>query len=581
MKTLEQHFHRVMELISAVKDTWKVFIIGAIISCLMLLLLLHENDQNTSFPTHARITAVGNFPPPLSGESESSSIVANDMEPSIFTTASILPPLPSIVVMAPEPSAHTPPSMIFMAPEPLPSNIVKAPEPSIFPTSIPPPLPSNIVKAPEPSSVQAPEPFSVQAAPEPSSVQAPEPSSVQAPEPSIFTTYSQPSFGSMIANHPVEKPNLNLVDDIQKPNVSGLDKAEKKPVNKKCDIYDGRWVYKADAEPTYCPLKCPFVEEKMSCKKNGRPDLEYEKWVWQPRDCDIPMLNGTDLVERFRNKRIVLVGDSLNRNMWESLACTLYSNIPYPSLKAQILYEDLHVRTFMKAKEDYNFTVEFFWSPFLVEINKNHESGKKVLVLDRLANPEQWLNADILIFNSGHHWTQVPPKRAWDIFEYKGKLIEKMPLHQAFTRAMRTWASWVETKTDPKKTTVFFRSLSVEHISSFHKQSCETRTEPFMDESYKFIFPRTLVRVAENVVKGMKKSQVKYLNITKLTEYRIDAHPSIYRFNDWKIRIKNNKLYPPIIPDCGHWCLPGVPDTWNRLVYASLFFDNYGDVSSS
>jgi hypothetical protein len=28
--------------------------------------------------------------------------------------------------------------------------------------------------------------------------------------------------------------------------------------------------------------------------------------------------------------------------------------------------------------------------------------------------------------------------------------------------------------------------------------------------------------------------------------------------------------------DCVHWCLPGVPDTWNELLYALLFKEGWG-----
>lgn len=34
------------------------------------------------------------------------------------------------------------------------------------------------------------------------------------------------------------------------------------------------------------------------------------------------------MLEQCRDKRVVLVGDSLNRNMWESLACILYAAAP-------------------------------------------------------------------------------------------------------------------------------------------------------------------------------------------------------------------------------------------------------------
>lgn len=38
--------------------------------------------------------------------------------------------------------------------------------------------------------------------------------------------------------------------------------------------------------------------------------------------------NGTDMLERLKGKRVVIVGDSTNRNQWESLVCLLYSSVP-------------------------------------------------------------------------------------------------------------------------------------------------------------------------------------------------------------------------------------------------------------
>lgn len=38
-------------------------------------------------------------------------------------------------------------------------------------------------------------------------------------------------------------------------------------------------------------------------------------------------LNATDMLVRLRGKRLVFVGDSLNRNMWESLVCVLRNSV--------------------------------------------------------------------------------------------------------------------------------------------------------------------------------------------------------------------------------------------------------------
>lgn len=38
-------------------------------------------------------------------------------------------------------------------------------------------------------------------------------------------------------------------------------------------------------------------------------------------------LNASDFLERLRGKKLVFVGDSLNRNMWESLVCILRHSV--------------------------------------------------------------------------------------------------------------------------------------------------------------------------------------------------------------------------------------------------------------
>lgn len=69
--------------------------------------------------------------------------------------------------------------------------------------------------------------------------------------------------------------------------------------------------------------------------------------------------------------------------------------------------------------------------------------------------------------------------------------------------------------------------------------------------------------IVEEVLKQMR-TPVTFLNITRLSEYRIDGHPSIYGRKSQK----NAKFKS--IQDCSHWCLPGVPDTWNELLFYHL-----------
>lgn len=71
-------------------------------------------------------------------------------------------------------------------------------------------------------------------------------------------------------------------------------------------------------------------------------------------------------------------------------------------------------------------------------------------------------------------------------------------------------------------------------------------------------------------VLGGLKVNVTFLNITQLSEFRKDAHTTIYGERKGKLLTKEQRSDPENFADCIHWCLPGVPDTWNEILYAYL-----------
>ncbi|XP_059284316.1 protein trichome birefringence-like 42 [Lycium ferocissimum] len=362
-------------------------------------------------------------------------------------------------------------------------------------------------------------------------------------------------------------PSENL--EISKPTRSREDDGDiiQKNSKNKCNIFDGRWVYNPMESRYYEAPQCPFLSEQVSCQKNGRPDFDYENWSWEGHDCVIPSFNGRDMLKRLRGKRIIVVGDSLNRNQWESLVCLLYSTIP-PS-RAHLHYSSGSYKVF-KAK-DYNVTVEFYWDPFLVQFDSNNAGAPKILRLETIdLSSRRWQGADIMVFNTGHWWGHLGKFKAWDLFEYKGKLVDELKLESAFEVAMRTWANWIDQNVNLTKTTVFFRSISPEHKT---ENGCYNKTQPITDTSHVLHFSESLTKIVEKTLSKMR-IPVRYLDITKLSEHRLDAHPSVY--NKMKgPELMNRKLKPPeSYADCSHWCLPGLPDTWNRLLYASLVLDH-------
>ncbi|VFQ89947.1 unnamed protein product [Cuscuta campestris] len=338
--------------------------------------------------------------------------------------------------------------------------------------------------------------------------------------------------------------------------------------NGECDIYDGEWV--RDETKLYYPSgSCPYIDEDFDCHLNKRPDEGYLKWRWQPFACDIPSINSTDFLERLRGQKLVFVGDSLNRNMWESLVCILRQGVRD---KRKVF--EISGRSDFKKKgvyafrfEDFNCSVDFVSSPFLVrESTFEGASGSfETLRLDLMdTTTSMYGDADIIVFNTGHWWTHEKTSRGEDYYQEGNQVHPQLKVLEAYKRALHTWARWVDENIDASRTQVFFRGYSLTHFRGGSWNSggqCDNETEPFSSKEHLEKYPSKM-EVLEEVVHGMK-TPVGYMNISTLTDYRKDGHPSIYR------SAKNNQssLHAQ---DCSHWCLPGVPDTWNELLYASL-----------
>ena len=80
---------------------------------------------------------------------------------------------------------------------------------------------------------------------------------------------------------------------------------------------------------------------------------------------------------------------------------------------------------------------------------------------------------------------------------------------------------------------------------------------------------RRLFVVASNVTRSMKVP-VHFINITTLSEYRKDGHTAVYTIRQGKMLTPEQQADPATYADCIHWCLPGVPDTWNEFLYTRI-----------
>ncbi|KAL7084432.1 hypothetical protein ACP275_14G223000 [Erythranthe tilingii] len=344
----------------------------------------------------------------------------------------------------------------------------------------------------------------------------------------------------------------------------------------KCDVFDGKWV-RDNSPPFYEPGSCPFIDESFNCYLNGRPDTGYEKLRWQPNHCNVPRFDGGKMLRFLKGKRIVYVGDSLNRNMYESMVCLLRNSVKDKSrvFEASGKQEFKKEGTYSFLFPDYNVSVEYIRSAFLVqewEMPIENGSTKETLRLDRVEKSyDSYKDADVLVFNTGNWWTHEKTSEGKGYYQEGDHVHEKLDVVEAFDKAMSTWARWVESNVDPKKTRVFFRGYSFSHFSKGEWDSggrCDSR-EPIKDAKDLLSIEELSPPIPQMLDKSMEKvnSPVFYLNVTRMTNYRSDAHPSVYRKPNATVQEK--RLFETH-QDCSHWCLPGVPDTWNQLLFAQL-----------
>lgn len=251
----------------------------------------------------------------------------------------------------------------------------------------------------------------------------------------------------------------------------------------------------------------------------------------------------------------------------------------------------------------------------------------------------KYRDADIIVFNTGHWWTHQKTYRGYDhllcsrsptlnfhqwfrffllrkssyflphfsqnYFQEGKHVYNKLEVTEAYTKALRTWAQWVDANIDSNRTRVFFRGFSASHFRYINNLilsflsigifmvayqwwdcawrwscrggqwnsggNCDGETRPITNETQLAPYP-WMMRTLESVIAEMI-TPVLYLNITKMTDYRKDGHPSIFRQPEAS---RSNEM----VQDCSHWCLPGVPDSWNELLYATLLTSSYGSRSN-
>ncbi|XP_024981934.1 protein trichome birefringence-like 10 [Cynara cardunculus var. scolymus] len=351
-----------------------------------------------------------------------------------------------------------------------------------------------------------------------------------------------------------------------------------------CNIFDGNWVWD-ERYPLYESKDCLLLDDGFRCSENGRIDRFYTKWRWQPKYCNLPRFDAVTMLERLRNRRLVFVGDSIGRNQWESLLCLLSTAVSNKSSIYEVNGRPITKHTgFLVFKfADFNCTIEYYRAPYLVLQSRPPAGSPKevrtTLKLDQMDwFAGKWKGADVIVFNTGHWWNSEKTTREGCYFQESGDVKMNMSVGTAYKRSMETVLNWISKEVDTNKTQVIFRGFSPVHFRGGDWKSggsCHLETLPDLSSSPvssgAMFFPNIFGSVlSERQNESAFIAKLELLDVTYMSSKRKDGHASLYYLGP-----DAGGPAPLRRQDCSHWCLPGVPDSWNELLYAVFLKHEY------
>ncbi|KAH9717369.1 protein trichome birefringence-like 14 [Citrus sinensis] len=340
-----------------------------------------------------------------------------------------------------------------------------------------------------------------------------------------------------------------------------------------CNYAKGQWV--ADSRrPLYSGFGCKqWLSEMWACRLTQRLDFSYEGYRWLPNNCEMPEFERSAFLRRMQDKTIAFIGDSLGRQQFQSLMCMATGGEMSPEVEDVGKEYGLVKARGAKRPDGWAFrfpntntTILYYWSSTLadlVPINSTDPRSNVAMHLDRPpAFMRKYLHRfDVLVLNTGHHWNRGKLTANRWVMYVNGKPNDDSKLVSmggAKNFTAYSISKWLDSQLPYlPRLKAFFRTISPRHFRNGDWNtggSCDNTTP--LTEGREVLQDQSSDEVVEGAVKG---TRIKLLDITAISDLRDEGHISHY-----SVRATGG------INDCLHWCLPGIPDTWNELLAAQI-----------
>lgn len=340
-----------------------------------------------------------------------------------------------------------------------------------------------------------------------------------------------------------------------------------------CNYAKGQWV--ADSRrPLYSGFGCKqWLSEMWACRLTQRLDFSYEGYRWLPNNCEMPEFERSAFLRRMQDKTIAFIGDSLGRQQFQSLMCMATGGEMSPEVEDVGKEYGLVKARGAKRPDGWAFrfpntntTILYYWSSTLadlVPINSTDPRSNVAMHLDRPpAFMRKYLHRfDVLVLNTGHHWNRGKLTANRWVMYVNGKPNDDSKLVSmggAKNFTAYSISKWLDSRLPYlPRLKAFFRTISPRHFRNGDWNtggSCDNTTP--LTEGREVLQDQSSDEVVEGAVKG---TRIKLLDITAISDLRDEGHISHY-----SVRATGG------INDCLHWCLPGIPDTWNELLAAQI-----------